>query len=31
VEASSVVLVVPEDPGQALRTEVVAVLIPVEA
>lgn len=31
VEASSVVLVVPEDPGQALRTEVVAVLIPLEA
>jgi hypothetical protein len=30
VEARSVVLVVPEDPRQALRTEVVAVLIPLE-
>ena len=31
IEAKAVVLVVPEQPGQSLRTELLDVLIPVEA
>jgi len=30
IEAKAVVLVVPENPDQALRTELLDVLIPVE-
>ena len=31
IEAKAVVLVVPEQPGQALRTELLDVLIPVDS
>jgi hypothetical protein len=31
IEAKAVVLVVPEKPGQTLRSEVLDVLIPVES